>query len=167
MRNLAVKLGIIACSDCARLQNTRSLHHGLNYNKLKLLNRSVLTSFNSVVTSVAMGKTDFSAVLNVVEVEKRFPFDAETEDKLIAAGANVLSHKSIKDTYLDTSDYCLTSADHWLRRRNGKWQLKYPSPIQMSENSAAEYVECEDEDAILEIITKRLVSKRQIDGYTS
>ena len=165
MRSMAVKLGIVACSECFGLQNAKTLHQTLDSNRLKLLNRSILTSFNSVATSVTMGKTDFSAVLSVVEVEKRFPFDAETEDKLIAAGANVLSHKCIKDTYLgrasgdvhgrtyatcalfdapildnnfhnllhssDTSDYCLTSADHWLRRRNGKWQLKYPSPIQM------------------------------------
>ena len=47
-----------------------------------------------------MGKTDCGAALNVVEVERRFRFDTETEDKLVAAGALVLSHKSFKDTYL-------------------------------------------------------------------
>jgi len=98
------------------------------------------------------------ATEKVVEVEKRFPFSVDTEAKLIEAGAFFLSEKSFTDTYLDTKDYRLTGADHWLRRREGAWQLKYPSPVQMSKNAAAEYVECDKEETILEII-KSVISK--------
>ena len=40
------------------------------------------------------------ATEKVVEVEKRFPFSADTEAKLIEAGAFFLSEKSFTDTYL-------------------------------------------------------------------
>jgi len=93
-----------------------------------------------------MGKT-------VVEIERRFRFDADTESKLAAAGASLVSEKSFVDTYVDTNDFCLTGCDHWLRLRDDEWQLKYPSPLQLSTN-AAEYVESENEHAILDIISK-------------
>lgn len=101
-----------------------------------------------------MGKTDCH-VETVIEIERRFPFDAQTENKLKSAGASLLSEKSFTDTYYDTADYRLTGSDHWLRSRDGKWQLKYASPVRLSE-TAAEYVEIEEEDAILDILSKHL-----------
>jgi len=106
-----------------------------------------------------MGKSNeeiTAPVGEVVEVEQRFPFGAETETNLIKAGAALLSEKSFKDDYLDTADYRLTGADHWLRLRDGVWQLKYPSPLQLSNNAAAEYIECEKEETILETISPLL-----------
>ena len=49
-------------------------------------------------TKSAMGKTDCH-VETVIEIEKRFPFDGETVNRLIAAGASLISEKSFTDTY--------------------------------------------------------------------
>jgi len=114
-----------------------------------------------------MGKSNeeiTAPVGEVVEVEQRFPFGAETEANLIKAGAALLSEKSFKDDYLDTADYRLTGADHWLRLRDGVWQLKYPSPLQLSNNAAAEYIECEKEETILETISPLLSDHHQDDS---
>jgi len=122
--------------------------------KLKPQCLTNIYSFLSARSIAAMGITD-CRVETVIEIERRFPFDAETENKLLSVGATLLSQKSFTDTYYDTEDFRLTGSDHWLRSRNGKWELKYPSPIRLSDN-AAEYVECEDEDTLIEILTKFL-----------
>jgi len=110
-----------------------------------------------------MGKVDCRVGKTVVEIERRFRFDADTESKLTAAGASLVSEKSFVDTYVDTEDFRLTGSDHWLRLRDDEWQLKYPSPLQLSKN-AAEYVESEDEDAILDIISKLIEMEKNLDS---
>jgi len=113
----------------------------------RFTNDSTATHFRSSTREYsAMGKTDFH-VETVIEIEKRFPFDGETVNRLVAAGASLVSEKSFIDTYYDTDDFRLTGRDHWLRRRDEKWELKYPSPLRLSRN-AAEYVETDDGDTI-------------------
>ena len=65
----------------------RKITFQLMSNKWRPLADFILKPYSNPLTCVAMGKTDCGAALNVVEVEKRFRFDAGTEDKLIAAGA--------------------------------------------------------------------------------
>jgi len=111
--------------------------------------KSILPLYTIAHGYSVMGKSDLRTV---IEIERRFPFDSETENRLREAGASAVSEKSFTDTYYDTKDFRLTGADHWLRRRDEKWELKYPSPIRLSDN-AAEYVESDDEiemDGILE-----------------
>jgi len=124
------------------------------------------TDCRTFVTSAVMGKSNEEvgvSIGEVVEVEQRFPFGAETENNLIKAGASLISEKSFKDDYMDTKDYRLTGADHWLRLRDGVWQLKYPSPVQLSNNAAAEYIECEKEETIHETISSLLSTDNDDD----
>ena len=34
--------------------------------------------------------------------------------------------ETLSDEYYDTESYDLLKSDHWLRKRNGDWELKYP-----------------------------------------
>lgn len=61
----------------------------------------------------------------MIEVEKKFLLNSEDEARLIE-GAELLSKKSIADTYYDTADYEVTLANMWLRQRGGAFELKVP-----------------------------------------
>lgn len=76
----------------------------------------------------------------MIEVEKKFTLSRENLEKLIA-GADFVHEKTIHDQYFDNSKYELGLKDHWLRNRDGRWELKIPVEGQ--------YQEIEDE---LEII---------------
>lgn len=67
------------------------------------------------------------------EVERKVNIEGEGaleafERRIRAAGA--VKHKELEftDVYFDTSDLCLTAADHWLRTRDGVWELKVGAP---------------------------------------
>ena len=53
-----------------------------------------------------MGKVDCRVGKTVVEIERRFRFDADTESKLTAAGASLVSEKSFVDTYVGRVMLC-------------------------------------------------------------
>lgn len=61
-----------------------------------------------------------------IEVEQHFTIGPQTRPKLIALGAEQTSRLEFTDTYFDRADHQLMKADHWLRKRNGTWQLKHP-----------------------------------------
>jgi len=64
----------------------------------------------------------------MIEVESKFLFtDERTTEVLSRAGAKVTGERKFTDMYYDTKDFGLTLADHWLRRRDDCWQLKYPA----------------------------------------
>ncbi len=71
-----------------------------------------------------------------IEVERKFSLDENTEARLRDLGATLVREHSFTDSYYDTSDYTLTMADHWLRRRDGQWQLKCPPPAWRGGNDA-------------------------------
>ena len=61
----------------------------------------------------------------MIEVEKHFAIGAETRTKLTALGAKQNSKEEFTDVYFDTTDRRLMTSAHWLRKRDGRWQLKY------------------------------------------
>lgn len=79
----------------------------------------------------------------LVEIEKRFLIDDNTEKNLVKAGARLTKSQKFTDTYVDTPEFTLTGQDYWMRYRDEQMQLKYPSPLRLS-HDAAEYVELED-----------------------
>lgn len=93
----------------------------------------------------------------LVEIERKFRIGEDTRQKLVEAGAKLVEEETFTDTYLDTSDYTLTSNDNWLRLRDSKWQLKYPSPLKLSKNTC-EYVEVGNEAQVLQILIEKLES---------
>ena len=63
--------------------------------------------------------------MSVIEVEKHFTIGPETRSKLTALGAKLTQREKFTDIYYDTVAYELMTSSHWLRQRNGEWQLKY------------------------------------------
>ncbi|MBN3291241.1 THTPA triphosphatase, partial [Polypterus senegalus] len=61
-----------------------------------------------------------------LEVEKKFVFNADTEENLRKLGAAFLGEQLFKDRYFDTEDFSLTLKDVWLRRRGDNFELKCP-----------------------------------------
>lgn len=61
----------------------------------------------------------------MIEVEKNFDITPENK-RLILDGATLLYKKMITDTYYDSKEYSLTGRDFWLRKRNGRFELKVP-----------------------------------------
>lgn len=61
----------------------------------------------------------------MIEVEKKFLLDGAERERLLE-GAKFVSEYSFTDTYFDDKNYSLTSKDIWLRKRDGKWELKIP-----------------------------------------
>lgn len=62
----------------------------------------------------------------MIEVEKKFLIDKSKISELLG-GAEFLNEKKFSDTYWDTPKYSLTTTDHWLRSRDGKFELKVPT----------------------------------------
>ena len=78
----------------------------------RFTNDSTATHFRSSTREYsAMGKTDFH-VETVIEIEKRFPFDGETVNRLVAAGASLVSEKSFIDTYYGEKIFCGVSTSN-------------------------------------------------------
>lgn len=109
--------------------------------------------------------------MSVIEVEKHFTVGPETRSKLTALGAKLTLREEFTDIYYDTPAHQLMTSSHWLRQRNGEWQLKYPV-IDISANEAIiqgqpSRTECnyelEEEDAII----KQLRTVIVIEGAPS
>lgn len=85
----------------------------------------------------------------MIEVEKKFILDEEATNKLIG-GATFLKEINHIDTYYDTKEHFLTTQDIWLRRRNGKFELKIPlnQGESKSKRTLDRYEEIDDEDQI-------------------
>lgn len=59
------------------------------------------------------------------EVEKKFSLDGVDLEKL-TTNAELVTQKSFTDLYFDDESYSLTKQDVWLRKRDGKFELKLP-----------------------------------------
>ena len=67
----------------------------------------------------------------VIEVERKVELADATavaafEKKVIDAGGVLVNEKSFTDSYFDSPDLVLTREDHYLRTRDGVWELKVP-----------------------------------------
>lgn len=61
----------------------------------------------------------------MIEIEKKFLLTKQQQERLLSDAAE-LGEKKVVDSYLDTDDYQLTTADFWFRERNGTYELKAP-----------------------------------------
>ena len=90
----------------------------------------------------------------MIEVEKHFSIGPETRPRLTELGAKQTLREEFRDVYFETVDCKLMTSDHWLRKRDGKWQLKYPvlntEALDTEQSSRTErYYELEDAPAII------------------
>merc|ERR1712018_459134 len=86
-----------------------------------------------------MSKKDIKEKSTVCEIERNFQVPNDYHRRLEGLGFQLMkTHESLLDVYFDVrksienkdpfaenSDYPLLRNDHWLRKRNGKWELKY------------------------------------------
>lgn len=61
----------------------------------------------------------------MIEIEKKFLL-TDAQQQSLLEGSEELGEKIVNDSYLDTSDYRLTTADYWFRERDGVYELKAP-----------------------------------------
>mmetsp|Transcript_60444 Transcript_60444/g.118462 ORF Transcript_60444/g.118462 Transcript_60444/m.118462 type:complete len:362 (+) Transcript_60444:133-1218(+) len=81
-----------------------------------------------------------------IEVEKKVELEgpeavAAFEQTIARKGGELLKSMVFTDVYWDSEELALTSADHFLRTRDGAWELKVPRP--QNGNSASVYEEIE------------------------
>ncbi|MBI4032206.1 CYTH domain-containing protein [Candidatus Berkelbacteria bacterium] len=81
----------------------------------------------------------------MIEVERKFLISDAEEVKLLEE-ATLIRERTFTDIYYDADDFRLTKKDHWLRQRDGKWELK---AVVVPPDS---YDEIEDEVAILQAL---------------
>ncbi len=84
----------------------------------------------------------------MIEVEKKFILTPEQEKKLIK-GAKFLGEKKFTDSYYDDAHYILTGQDIWLRRRDGRFELKLPMNVNIKKRVSDRYKELESDAEIL------------------
>jgi len=63
-----------------------------------------------------------------IEVERKFIVPDNYHERLTAKGFNNQQEfdEILVDNYYDIYEHSLMKEDHWLRQRNGDWELKYP-----------------------------------------
>lgn len=100
----------------------------------------------------------------MIEVERKFIINKENVDSL-TKNAEFLREIVFTDTYYDTPDYKLTTKGIWLRKRNGKFELKIPLG---NREQIDQYEEIETEDGIkkeLKLNGKDLSEGLQKSGF--
>ncbi|XP_078607832.1 thiamine-triphosphatase-like isoform X1 [Branchiostoma floridae x Branchiostoma japonicum] len=103
----------------------------------------------------------------VIEVERKFSFGEGSEEKLKKAGAVCKETTSFHDVYYDTEEFILTLADHWLRKREGNWELKCPPSSRDQASLVEQYVELQREADILKQLAAILnVEAASVDEMT-
>ncbi|XP_067833094.1 thiamine-triphosphatase [Heptranchias perlo] len=97
-----------------------------------------------------------------IEVERKFRVREDTEERLRAMGAACRGTSSFRDCYFDTEDHRLTAADHWLRTRDGRWQLKTPAggSGRVGPPGTTRYRETESEADIVALLLPLLLPER-------
>lgn len=87
----------------------------------------------------------------MIEVEKKFTPTPSQQEALLD-GAEFVSKKTMHDRYFDRG-YELSSTSHWLRNRDGRWELKVPlAPVDGVRKTVELYRELEEDASICEAL---------------
>ncbi|MFA4845821.1 MAG: CYTH domain-containing protein [Patescibacteria group bacterium] len=87
----------------------------------------------------------------MIEVEKKFRLNKHQEE-ILTKDAEFLGFKINEDIYWDTDDFTLTKQDHWLRQRNGRWELKRRVHELGHKLGGTAYDEIENEEGIRDFL---------------
>ncbi|XP_002741489.1 thiamine-triphosphatase-like isoform X2 [Saccoglossus kowalevskii] len=97
--------------------------------------------------------TSETGTSKVLELERKFSINENSERKLQEVGASCLREKSFEDSYYDSVDYQLTLSDYWLRKREGNWELKSPPEKRKPESDVAQYIETTNAGEIVQYLS--------------
>lgn len=86
-----------------------------------------------------------------IEVEKKFILNNEDIGRLLE-NAEFVNEKIFTDIYYDNENYSLTSNDIWLRKREGKFEMKIPISKSVGNYFINKYEEIEGEENIRKIL---------------
>jgi adenylate cyclase class IV len=98
----------------------------------------------------------------MIEVEKKFQLTPEQEARLLD-GATLLRSAKNEDVYYDTDDYALTRQDHWLRLRNGRFELKRRVHELGHKLGGTAYDEIEDEEGVRSFLKLPVIASLEKD----
>jgi len=107
-------------------------------------------SHNNVIEVLSPTKPSSPAAQ--IEVERKFQVPEDFREALPARGYELVkgfAEETIVDEYFDTRRMDLIRADHWLRRRNGDWEMKYPVGTVTEGSGVTLYHETSNSDDIL------------------
>ena len=88
-----------------------------------------------------------------IEIERKFIVPIDYHDKLLAHGfaREKVYDEVLVDKYYDTCEYALLKKDHWLRQRNGDWELKYPVGLHDKVSTITEFENHEKKSHLISI----------------
>ena len=89
----------------------------------------------------------------MIEVERKFVVPDNYHDRMIRQGFQLQQEfdEVLVDKYYDNAGHSLIKQDHWLRQRNGDWELKYPVGAGSNDQSSTVYHET---TCLEEIVTR-------------
>jgi len=99
------------------------------------------------VGRLSINAGDMVSCVGMIEIEKKFRLN-EQQEALLINGAVFLGEKVNVDEYFDDSLYSLSRQDHWLRKRNGQWELKVRKHTLGHKRGVTQYEELEDDQSI-------------------
>ena len=121
---------------------------GASFNKAAFIRRDGAFYKDGGLTSAlapAPAPAPIMPALPAVEVEVKFAPPAGLEARLQRLCAEPPLRKLMRDIYWDAPGHALTAADHWLRERDGRWELKAPTPAAPNRVAGELRVDCYDE----------------------
>ena len=104
-----------------------------------------------------------AAAVPGIEVERKFllPDDPESmealRERILGKGGSLIKQICFTDSYYDSPTFVLTLADHWLRQRDGAWELKVPG---QHVGGTAVYTELETEPEIAALLAQQLLQQQ-------
>ena len=103
--------------------------------------------------AVGPNESNNGRLMGNLEVEQKFHCSNALLEKL-ASLASSLQSQRITDVYFDTSDFCMTKKDLWLRSRNGELELKSPHNFE-HETSVNLYMEATKHHEIAAVLLQQ------------
>jgi uncharacterized protein YjbK len=118
----------------------------------------ISSSVSSLQTNLntSSARHHFSSTLNDKETEIERKFECtETNLKLIKQFASGSQKIDMIDVYYDDPNYRLSSHDHWLRKRNNEYELKWPQTKGVKSNIDS-YYESKSHQQIIRTIEENI-----------
>jgi len=140
---------------CDELLPTKTDEEGSRNNVIKVEEKAMSISSASSIEAIDEIEEEEDEGWEVIqnpqiEIERKFIVPDNYHERLTAQGFKIQQEfdEILVDKYYDIYEHSLMKEDHWLRQRNGDWELKYPVGDVHSQGSTL-YHETTCTDAIM------------------